>query len=102
MNHQNVEPQNKKLTEQNLKLTKQVITLTDALARAKSSRGGRGGGGRGGGSGGDGDASASTTSNNSRRLKCGIFWKNGHESKNCWELEKNKDDHRDNWKSVFE
>ena len=93
---------NEKLTEQNLKLTKQVTTLTDALTKAKSSRGGGGGGGRGSRSGGDGDTSAGTGSNNSKRLKCGICGKNGHESKNCWELDKNSESRPDKWKSPFD
>ena len=96
--------QNQKLTEQNLKLTNQVTSLTDALAKAKSARGGERGGGRGGGGHRDGGRNNNNSSGNSNssRLKCGICSKKEHAEEDCFELEKNKDDRPDNWKSIFE
>ena len=81
----------KKLTKQNEKFTEQNSSLVEALARAKAIRGG-GGGGR-------------TTNNNqdgsAKKPKCAICGK-VHKTENCFELEKNKGQRSENWKSVFE
>ena len=87
----------KKLTKQNEKLTEQNSSLVEALAKAKATRGGNDG--RGGGSGG-----GRTTNNqdgSTQKPKCAICGK-VHKTENCFELEKNKNLRKDNWKSIFE
>ena len=88
--------QNEKLADQNTKLVEQNNTLASALAKAKSPRGGGGGGGGGR------NKNNSNGNDTKPRKKCAICAKFGHEAKDCYELERNKDKRTDNWKSVFE
>ena len=91
----------KKLNQQNEKLTEQNTKLSESLSKAKSSRGGGGGKRNKGEDGGDSGSSSGSANSMCKPPKCGICGKK-HKTENCFELEKNKDKHSDNWKSIFE